>query len=387
MERGGAGVGCRKMFGCEVISLKSELRNEYLVLLCLMLLTPLIVSLNQNFVPDRYYFDARAIDNIASSMIITEVEVTSQTHAVAKFYSFFKRVGVDLMAIPFATLILLISFSALLWLRYSLKVTQVNIYGFVLFNVWCFILMIYYGQPNKEIFGFLSLAMALLACLHFKRSLAVSVFIGILVPFAIWLRPHWFVVFPLLLILFFINRSTFKPVKSLFSIFGYCLFLSSASLMIFGRYFSDFRMTLISGREGGKDSATLIQNILSVDSIPLDTLNLFFGFFRFVMPVELIISGKSLYFVSGSLILLSFVAIYAVVSRALKMQNISSKDRKFALIIFSFITSYIFMLSTYEPDFGSYLKHLLILMPFYYPLAYIHMSSKRVNDGQNCSYC
>ena len=370
-----------------MISLKLKVRNEHLVLLCLMLLTPLIVGLNQNFVPDRYYFDARAIDSIATLFTTTEVEIISQTHAVAKFYAFFKSIGVDLMSVPFATLILLISFSALLWLRFSLKITQVNIYGFVLFSIWCFILMIYYGQPNKEIFGFLSLAIALLASLHFKRLLALSVFIGILIPFAIWLRPHWFVVFPLLLLLFFLNRSTFKPFTSLFSIFGYCLLLSSASLMIFGRYFSDFRITLISGREGEKDSATLIQNILSVDSIPLDTLNLFFGFFRFVMPVELIISGKSLYFVAGSLILLSFVAIYAVVSRALKVQEISSKDRKFALIIFSFITSYIFMLSTYEPDFGSYLKHLLIIMPFYYPLNHIYMSSKRVKDGQNCSYC
>jgi hypothetical protein len=124
--------------------------------------------------------------------------------------------------------------------------------------------------------------------------------------------------------------------------------------VIKGEYLTDYRVVANLGRDEFT-TPSIINNVIVNESILDDIVNSILGFFRILLPVEVIFIGDFRYklFFLYWMFVLFYVRFVA-----------SRIDREASMKLYAVFFSYLIVCSFFEPDFGSFLKHSVALIPF-----------------------
>ena len=148
------------------------------------------------------------------------------------------------------------------------------------------------------------------------------------------------------------ERRSIIKVLSIIAItsFGYLLILLVSKKFVPSYYYEFIRV-----RTRTSDASTIINNIIDGDNLILFTINYLLIVIRLLFPVELITHGaKYILFVFYQMLV-----SYSLIKNIINYKN-NSQVKNIALLVY---ISFVFTSATFEPDFGSWIRHEVVLFP------------------------
>ena len=330
-----------------MIRLLRNWRFQTVVLLVLSVIALLLVVFRDQLIPAQFSNDATAIIEIARGERV----------AVDRYYQFTADVfsATGMVEAPWiAGLIsVLVVVGIVFWIR-----RQSGRSGLLAFALSCSLILltpVFLGTLSKDIFELL--LVSLIGILTLRMRFGWAALLGGIAIFGILVRPYWVVVGMLLLAWLLIFR-TLKKI-SIWQVGAIML------VMIVGACFGYWLATgedISSVREvasGAEVAVSRINNVVEPGSPLRASLNSVVVFAWLFVPVGMFVLGDMYHIAAGVLIMAimgSFV--FWLVRRA-------GKNLRFDVAVAASITLAFFVVSClFEPDYGSYLRHLVPIIPF-----------------------
>ncbi|MBQ6220386.1 MAG: hypothetical protein IJJ47_11685 [Methanosphaera sp.] len=222
----------------------------------------------------------------------------------------------------------------------------------VLLNLFCFCL----SKEPIQILFFIIIYYILLSHVNKKEfwCLAVIAFSAILFRKYYILIVYYYIGAKIIVKYLTNNKEKKSYIKILFIIslisIGYLIILL-VSKKIMPSYYNEF----IRVRTRTSEAATMISNIFNSDNIVLFVVNYLLIVLRMICPVELILHGPKYMLYFFYQVLVSYTLIKGILDykKSPEIKNIS------VLICIAFL----FTSATFEPDFGSWIRHEIVLFP------------------------
>ncbi|MGG3271376.1 hypothetical protein ABEP16_20920 [Priestia aryabhattai] len=324
----------------------------YIVAICGMAM----VVISKNVLPSKYFIDSQTIREYYTIATSANFDITGGFYYTALFYKIlgFQHLNSSIME---GLLNYLIYIACIVSIFKYINFNFSKI-GVILFVLWNTLAAVYLGQLTKEIILLIVITFQLRSIIKNKK---MSIFISFLLLglYAYFFRTYWFLIIFLacvLYIVFRINKSFNKRTKGL-------IILSSMLVIVLilnstGTYITDSRTQV----NEIIDSNTQINNLLVNTSFITDILNWCCAWLILIFPVPLIFKGGVQHF------LFFILDVMTVGTLILNMRNkalINSKQKS-VLWSLSLIISFSLVQGAFEPDYGSYVKHQVILIPLYF---------------------
>ncbi len=334
--------------------------NKYLVLLSGFFLVLIVSIYNIDFLPLKYFYDSNTLLNVIDDVRLYSYEfrLFDSYYNTAVFYYYF---------MPFddgsPPDVILRALSALLawapivasFLIFNNNRRYLHVSDSIVFIFGSVITAIYCGQRSKEL---LAIWFAFFAFYFLYKNKLVLAFFSVFI-YSVFFRAYWIVavyIYIALIVSLHFSYSVAKFKQILLFIFLFTV-LPLLYYFITGDFLTDHRFKINDARYL-EDNATVLNNVLFNTTIIYDLVNIIISFFRFLLPVELIVLGgfKYLMFVFYWMLI-----VYKVV-KIIKFKKECSLD-VLLLMVALFIT-----LTIFEPDFGSFVKHSVLFLPGYFLL-------------------
>ena len=223
----------------------------------------------------------------------------------------------------------------------------------VLLNLFCFCL----SKEPIQILFFILIYYVLLSKRNNKKefwALSIVTFSALL-----FRKYYILIVYFYLATKIFINHLTnAKEEKSIIRIMAlvFLIALGYMAILIFSqKFFPSYYEEFIRVRTRVSDASTTITNIFNTDNILLFVLNYIIIIFRMLVPIELLSHGPKyiLYF------FYQIMVTYSIIKNIIKYKN-NSEVKNIALLLY---IGFLFTSATFEPDFGSWIRHEVVLFP------------------------
>ncbi len=335
----------------------------------LLLITFLIVLsssvFNVDFLPLKYFFDSNTILSFIYDIKIFNLELRffDSYYNTAVFYHIFFPNSYENP--PSA--ILRVSSGLLSWVPfflsfiiYSKDKVFIKLIPSIVFLMGSVIISIYCAQRTKEVvaiwFSFLSFYS--LNKGYFKTAIIIVLF------YSLMFRGYWILSIYLLGVFSFLESKFFsKANSSKIALFLVSYFFISVLYNFFtGEFITDHRFSINESRLGEINN-TVVNNLIFNSNIITDFFNLIFSALRFILPLELVFLGGIKYII---FFMFWFLIVYEFTRHKKKIADLNSHTFYLGLSLF-------LVLSIFEPDFGSFVKHSIILLPGFF----IYLSNKR----------
>lgn len=238
------------------------------------------------------------------------------------------------------------------------------------FFLWNVLLALYLGVFSKELLAFVIIALIVLLSKK-KSGLFISLIFAAI--YGAFFRIYWLPVIGF----FLVNLWLIRHQKSLMTIVVIQLILGIAVFqlanMVTGQYLSDARLNVNVDREDALDAVTMINNIFSNTSAITDWLNGVFVWASLLFPFFLLKTGEIqhlLFFVFqiSNVILFISVAKYLLKRFKKVVTSIGPGIKLQIEVALAWCIAYSFVQGIFEPDFGSFAKHQVILVPMWFTL-------------------
>lgn len=306
------------------------------------------------FLPPKYSYDEEKI--AALSRNEPGIPTDRSFQIVADIYRFFGLNDMPLLAgiigFAFFCLVLLVALRG--QILGPLSFVRVGIVAAVVF-----LGAVYLGHYAKELF---ILPICALVALRFRRwhwDLIVLVF---MVIYAIYFRSYWFIVCGFY-IAFRLLLLRYSPLKSF--VIGATLGLAALSVAfstVMGLDLDHYRLIVNDTRVDNVDAQSAIQPLTSMGGMVGGYINALAVLLSFAFPVALLLKGQLFY-----LLIVAFcVSLWFLVLRSLQRvwrtgsgQQTPAWIARCAALLFAFTV----VQSIFEPDYGSYIRHLSPLLP------------------------
>ncbi|MEY9257641.1 hypothetical protein ABH903_000651 [Brevibacterium epidermidis] len=329
-----------------------------------VVLAPIVRTL----LPERFLLDDQHLQNAIEDPGFAPED--GSFHVLAQFYSVLGLESSPLLAATASIVVLVLCLLLALDFR---QWDRAGALGVGLLGLSLGLGLAYLAQFTKE-FVSLLVALAVLLALRFSNEIGRAVLIvAVCLSYGALVRPYWALIAALIPCAYFILRRIKHPMLILLAIV--CAFIGLAIA------FQIFRSeSLGATREwvnSGRTSSPVASLIVGPDfgtSPAADLLSiLVIGLFMLV-PIPLLTMGSAYYMVAASAI----IVLWAVVAMAI-VSGRAVRDPRAAWII-AVLTSIFVVLVIFEPDYGSYLKHLAPFLPLFIalvPLGRNHMSNHK----------
>ena len=345
----------------------------FLIYLCGII----IASVNTHILPEKYFIDATRIQEIIESFgdesfsTISSYFFSSYRNTAA----FFALLGLNENANPW--LIRVVCYSlAFIPLVIAQRTARVHWdwRPYSILAVWNVILAIYLGQYSKEVIPILLIGMILF--LSGKGRLGILPVIIIVASYALFFRIYWFLALAYFLSLFFIWKVSARPgCKILFFILA-LIGIFYANYLFTGQYLSDARFNLNISRGGSldPDAVTLIDNIVVNSSILSDLTNTIIAWIMLLFPFYLF-GTAGLHHIVFAFWEMVNVIVFARIVQALAQSSKSGRENKAQSLRWSdprartaifWCIAFSLTQASFEPDFGSFVRHQIVLLPMYF---------------------
>lgn len=326
----------------------------------------------RRFLPDRFLLDDYHIKLAIGSPLAGE-EKSQSFRNIAAVYKFL-GLGYDPAIDALLTLVIftVAVFAAARWA----EIGQFRATGVIVMGI-CFLCAVaYLAQYSKESIPVL---LVLLLMTMPRHIIAEIVFLIAAIGYATYFRPYWFLVAAC----YVAWRLVLIRTRNLMWMLVVAVILYTAIELIFqnvlGQGLTAFREIVNDSREG-ESVASLITDPLSIDdgsSMVPSALLMLLGL---LIPVQLFLSGNTFHVLSGVMIAFMWVTAFAQILRSkrsvsAKVDPGSKKEGRMApsrLLRSSravaLLLAVVLVQAIFEPDFGSYLKHLTPLLPLFLTL-------------------
>lgn len=340
-----------------ILSRKISLNPKYAAVLLPLLCAALYaISLTkESFIPSNFFLDAETIrQNIAYGGVITTEDSFESVAAIYKFLGI-TEVSLRAISLQFAIVFCAI-YSVIFGRRFSATVGGYAVAAFFIFSA-----LVYLTTLSKDFFA---LAVMMVYPIATRRHFRVRFFLWltIAVLYAVFLRKYWFIFLGCFLILYW-----------LFSVKSYTLNLRNiaitCALIYLGLFFAfdigmgldlnNFRAIINDTRleNADLDARTAINEIIEGDGI-MSFLNIILVWISLLIPWPLVLLGGLYYSIIAFIIALFFCVFLLEKLFARVFMTRAVRDSVLLLIAFTMTQA------LFEPDYGSYLRHLTALFPF-----------------------
>jgi hypothetical protein len=315
-----------------------------LVLMCG--LTVLAASLVRRFLPERFLLDEDHLRRVIADPGVTPEDTSF--HTVAALY---QALGLDRLDFVALTLPLVVLVACIFQAAGFEEWNRLGIVGFVAAGLALGLGLVYLAQYSKEFLSLL-VAFGVLVAAGFRRGSATFVgIVGVCVLYGTTVRPYWLLIAVLVPVAALTLRRVRNPLVLLGGVFVVYLVLSQAFGIAFGDSLNATREWVNEGRVGTDVATTISAPQLGASPVA-EALAALVVFVQLIVPVPLLTGGDLYYRASGLVI----VFVWAVVVAAI-MRNRCRQDSRSAWVA-ALLISLVVVQGVFEPDYGSYLKHL-----------------------------
>jgi len=329
-------------------------RDSVVVFLLLSAVILILALTKERFLPGYFFTDSKVIESfMLSGASLTPGDGFQSTAAV------FRLMGAerDSVFLPFVTgIFVYFSMVGNIWVA---NTKTVEFRELVLFVTFCLMATIYMTTLSKDI-----LVLGLLVIRQVSRRAlgraGMLLWLPLLALYAYYFRGYWFLVLIVYLSLT-ILLPKFRRLRSVgFVVMGALLLIAIVLYWKFGIAADAFRTSIneIRTDNGDVNARTMITPFISGGGFVSGYLNVCLTFIVFLIPIPLILKLSPYYW----LIFLTIVALQLNFWRKLAMDLRSCNSRKKTLDTPALVIAFIVVQSIFEPDYGSYVRH---LSPFY----------------------
>ena len=216
---------------------------------------------------------------------------------------------------------------------------------------------------NKDVFT-LGVVIVTLLVLKFSPG-RWWLIVATMAVYAAVFRSYWFLIAALtagLVVLAHRRRDSAR--RYLVRLFGlaqvFLIIFCVAAPLVIGRSANTFRSDLNANREGAIDAVTIISPFVGGDSPVISYINAVLTQISLVIPWPLLMRGSQ-YVIYAVVILALWMTLLITVVRGWK--KLSQKDRHGVHIGVSVLWATLTVQAIFEPDYGSYLRHLTPMLP------------------------
>jgi hypothetical protein len=327
---------------------RTDLRMT-LILVIALFLGIALVSVRDNLLPARFFYDGNLIQATAQGK--TRIQVGESYASVAAIYR-----GLGLQDNPL--LVYYIGFTAgfvmmLFVVRaYRIPVTRRS---FFLIGVSTFFTAVYLAEYSKDVFVLGLVAVVLLRTR--SRWLDPAV-VGVICIYAAVFRNYWFLTATCFVVFTLVLRVTSKVRWLLLTVVALIVVLGTAIAVQTGEP-DHYRVLVNSGRELSQDANSMITRYVPGEGlVPGLANNLLAGLFL-MLPVPLLLSASP-YYLGITLLLVLIWAGFVSDVRSLSRRPVRDSV---ARRLTAFVLAFLVVQSMFEPDYGSALRHLTPLLP------------------------
>ncbi|MFT4437027.1 hypothetical protein [Caballeronia sp. 15715] len=235
---------------------------------------------------------------------------------------------------------------------------------------WLFDQTVYIGLPSKEIV-ISSAILLILLCRDWR--FVILVFIVCTAVVAIFFRSYWAITLVPTLLLYFGAPVLRKP--PLLLLLAVVMFVCVAiDFRIQYGEALDFARQSVNEWRDPSEVASLIVQIIPGGNIVSDVSNTMLILGTFLLPLPLILSGVATQTLGGICTFFSLVYMFGRYQK----RTVLGEPGRFDRLCFCFTVSFLATQAIFEPDYGSFLRHLSPISPL---LLYLLLSSKTVKQS------
>lgn len=317
-----------------------------------VVLAPIVRSV----LPERFLLDDQHLQNAIDDPGFAPED--GSFHVLAQFY---QALGLESSPILAATASMLVLVVCLLLALDFRSWDRAGFLGAGLLALTLVLGLSYLAQFTKE---FVSLLVALVVLIALRWSndiVRAIVIVGACLTYGALVRPYWTLVAALIPITYLVLRRFRHPLALILAVVIAYIGLSVAFQVFRGEPLGATRAWVNAGRTDSP-VATLITNPDFGTSPVAGVLSVLVVAFFLLVPVPLFAMGSAYYLVAA----IAIVALWAVVVAAI-VTGRARRDARTAWIA-SVLVALFLVLVIFEPDYGSYLKHLTPFLPLFLAL-------------------
>jgi len=247
------------------------------------------------------------------------------------------------------------------------------------FFVWHTILVVFTGMHSKEVHAMPAMTLLLVLAGERFSPRRVVVMALVVVGYSLLFRKYWAIVGALSAAFIVLRHRRTLPVPGGVAMLVTFFALLVAYHLATGEYLTDWRNILTEGRDLDLFSDTAFANALPPTSLAADFANAMLALARLLVPYTMLASGKLQHLAFAGWELVNVVAFAILLSRAWRRDDASAR----LVFASSWIIAFTLTQSTFEPDYGTFLRHQTTLLPL---LAFVAMEtlwpSERARSAQ-----
>lgn len=314
----------------------------------------------RRILPTRFLLDDEHIRDVIFSPL-----ASSETQSFRNTAALYRDLGLG-NAPEIASLITVVLFACSIFLAARLsEIARFGILGITVFVLSFIFADVYLAQYSKES---MSVVLVLVLLALPRSGLSESVFVGACVAYGALVRPYWIIVAVLYIAWRFLLPHVRNPFLFIALIFGTYALMSLVFQYVLEVDLTAYRSEVNYSRTG-VDVSSLITDPLPTAGwwAPVDATVVLA---TLVFPVPLVLSGGISHLVSaGVVVFLWAIAFRSVVFKAVSvtyepLEHGAPRSLRAARAL-ALLISMVVVQAVFEPDFGSYVKHLTPLLPLF----------------------
>lgn len=219
----------------------------------------------------------------------------------------------------------------------------------------CFASAVYLSPLSKESTVLVLILLFYICCQH---RISNMTWMAVALVYAYYFRGYWYMVVAMYAWMLFMGYYARKPQHLFMVVILGLLAISLVHPLVIGGSIMKHRDGVNAGRDIGYVK-TLITPFFTTRNVITDWLNCSLIWLQTIFPVRLLVSTSPQHVVSGVMMLSTFGLIFAGIGR---FWQATTQDPAIfrCLCLFMAFTA---VQSTFEPDYGSMLKHMTPLLP------------------------
>lgn len=211
----------------------------------------------------------------------------------------------------------------------------------------------YLSQYSKEFFVIPLAALVLLA----RRSVAIEViWVGLALLYAAFVRPYWFLVVAIYLAF----RILIPRMKSPWLLIPVIMIGFAIMILIFelalGSPLTFFRTDINNVLD--IDRSTRIDDLISGGSFLAQWLNAGVTMLALAVPIPLLTSGQPMQLLAGGFVAMCWILVM------IRVRRVTGTNGPGVLPL-AFLLAFLMVQTAFEPDFGSYIRHITPQLPLF----------------------
>lgn len=217
--------------------------------------------------------------------------------------------------------------------------------------LWAFAAATFNAGFNKELLAFIFILASAISLAHDRRVLSLL----ILVAYGLLVRSYWLLLVGVAIATYIAARRM-PPFMACVTCLLCVIAIVAAYYLVFGVPIGALRESINDSRSN--DVATMISPFISETSLYASVADTLLIWASLIVPWKLFFSGSPLHFLAGGLVSLTMVASWRAFLRCAATQSRQGLLAAVLIIAFTGVQS------LFEPDYGSFVRHMSEFAPF-----------------------